>query len=50
MGGGTPSEPAVPSPTPPPTANNAASLAVEQATKTAVAQSKARALLEAVGR
>ena len=31
-GGGSPALPAVPNPTPPPTANNAASLAVEQAT------------------
>ena len=31
-GGGTPASPTIPSPTPPPTANNAASLAVEQAT------------------
>jgi hypothetical protein len=32
MGGGSPSEPTIPAPTAPPTANNAASLAVEQAT------------------
>ena len=32
MGGGSPASPVVPSATPPPTANNAASLAVEQAT------------------
>jgi hypothetical protein len=31
-GGGAPAQPAVPNATPPPTANNAASLAVEQAT------------------
>ena len=32
MGGGSPASPVVPSATPPPSANNAASLAVEQAT------------------